>query len=260
MKAQVKSLVAALQFLTRLQVGGCPRKEDFLSSPTYFPLVGLALAGILYLFWWGVLFRLPFPAQAGLLLAVEVYLTGGIHLDGFMDTCDGLFSGRQRERILEIMKDSHVGAHGVTAAISLLLVKFSLFLSLLENLRPALINGVGLAFAGLAPALILMLVLARWAMVLALNIFPYVRPQGLGVLLGAGKVRGPLYLASALTLAIVYGSARWWGLILMATVALFTFWWGRWVSRFIGGLTGDTYGALAELVEVLVLFILVVIT
>lgn len=260
MKAQVKSFVAALQFLTRLQVGGCPRKEDFLSSPTYFPLVGLALAGILYLFWWGVLSRLPLPAQAGLLLVMGICLTGGLHLDGFMDTCDGLFSGRERERILEIMKDSHVGAHGVTAGVSLLLVKFSLLLSLLENLRFASMDGAGQPVPGLAPALILMLVLSRWAMVLALNIFPYARPQGLGTLLGAGRARGPLYLATVLTLAIVYGSARWWGLILMAAVALFTFWWGRWVSRFIGGLTGDTYGALAELVEVLVLFILVVIT
>lgn len=69
---------------------------------------------------------LPSQLQAALLIVLMVVLTGGIHLDGFMDTIDGLFSGREREKCLEIMRDSRVGAFGVIGAICLLLFKFSL--------------------------------------------------------------------------------------------------------------------------------------
>ncbi|MGI9953222.1 adenosylcobinamide-GDP ribazoletransferase [Moorellaceae bacterium AZ2] len=258
MKAQIRSFLAALRFLTRLPLGGCPESQDFAASVTYFPVVGGVLAGALYILWRGLLAGLPLPAQGGLLLAAGVYLTGGLHLDGFMDTCDGLFSCRERERVLEIMKDSHVGAHGVTSAIVLLLLKYSLLLSLLERFSPAPAGHHAPAGAGLAPALVLMFVLGRWAMALALGAFPYARSRGLGSLFGAGKVRTPLVAASLLTLVIVYLSAGLMGLTIMGAVGLFTLAWGWAVSRRLGGLTGDIYGALAEMTEVLVLLLSIV--
>lgn len=247
MSNQLGAFLTALQFLTRVRLSGRGDREvSFQASIVYFPLVGLILGLILAATGLVLNHFVPAVARAGFLLTLEVFLSGGLHLDGFIDTMDGLLSGRERERVLEIMKDSHVGAHGVTAVITLLLLKFSLLFSL----PPARLWLGGLP---LSPFLLLMPVLSRWAMVPALTCFPYARREGLGSLFGAGQGRRALILATLGTVVLSWLALGYGGLILMALVALAVWWWCRYLKGVLGGLTGDTYGALAELTEVLVL-------
>lgn len=239
----IDAFLVALKFLTRLPIkGGGNSPEAWRRSVAYFPLVGLIL-GIIMAGVWQALVWVPALPRAGLILALAVFLSGGLHLDGFIDSMDGLLSGRDRERILAIMKDSHVGAHGVTAVVTLLLIKFSL----LAVLPPGHLQVAGLA---LPPALVLMPVLGRWAMVPALTCFPYVRREGLGVLFQAGGGRRNLIYSTfvaALLAWLIMGPAGLFYLFLTALVSLA---WCGWIRRLLGGMTGDTYGALAEIAEV----------
>ncbi|AOQ23783.1 adenosylcobinamide-GDP ribazoletransferase [Moorella thermoacetica] len=250
MTKQLAAFLAALQFLTRIRLS----KRDtgatsFQESIVYFPLVGLILGLILAGAGQILSSLVPVPARAGFILFLGIFLSGGLHLDGFIDTMDGLLSGRERERVLEIMKDSRVGAHGVTAVITLLLLKFSLIFSLL-SLSP---GRLWLAGMPLSPFLLLMPVLARWAMVPAITCFPYARREGLGSLFGAGQGRKALLLATFSTMILSWLTLGYKGLILMFLIALAVWSWCSHIKGILGGLTGDTYGALAEITEVLVL-------
>src|SRR5690348_2754278 len=125
--SQYREFVTAVQFLSILPVRGSAQLIDkdevtphIVVGCEYFPLVGLLLASLLWLL---VLIFAPLVPQlvlAALLVTGLIILTGGLHLDGLMDSCDGLFGGHTRERKLEIMRDSHVGSFGVLGAISIL--------------------------------------------------------------------------------------------------------------------------------------------
>jgi len=247
LKKQVQAFLGALQFLTRLRLScRVDTTGIFPQSIPYFPLVGLLLGLILAGAWQVLSFLFPAPARAALLLALAVYLSGGLHLDGFIDSIDGLFSGRERERMLAIMKDSHVGAHGVTATVILLLLKYSLLLSL-----PA--SNLWLLKLPLSPIVLLMPVLSRWAMVAALTCYPYARKEGLATLFGAGQGRRALIAATMITGLLSWLAMGAVGLLLLFLTGLVAIGWSNWVNRLLGGLTGDTYGALAEITEVFVL-------
>lgn len=130
----MRSFITALQFLTRIHLVRQENltAEDFGRSTRFFPLVG-AVLGALYLLAalaCLALFGLPSYTGKAVLVVLPFLLTGGLHADGFMDTMDGLFSGRSRERMLEIMKDSRTGSFGVAAFAGLLLLNWSLLLDL----------------------------------------------------------------------------------------------------------------------------------
>src|SRR5947209_8035509 len=218
---QYTEFAAAVQFLTVLPVPGSSQLFDKdVNAPRlrigceYFPLVGLLLALLLWLL---VLVFAPFVPQlvlAALLVAALVMLTGGLHLDGLMDSCDGLFGGSTRERKLEIMRDSRVGSFGVLGAACLLLLKFALFASLKVHALPF--------------ALMLTLPSARWAMVLALRVFPSARASGLGaafhqvVTTERLLVAGIIVLAIALVLGQLIGLVVW--MAATVTALLLGFW------------------------------------
>ena len=124
-----------LQFLTRIKLRQQSEwsAENFGKSVKFFPLIGAVLGFVLAAAAYVLLVLLPvlniyLPAHltASLLLVLSVVLTGGLHCDGFMDTMDGIFSGRERERMLEIMKDSCVGSNAVMAFVLFMLTKWSL--------------------------------------------------------------------------------------------------------------------------------------
>ncbi len=238
------SFLFALSHLSRLPVPAVPFKEESLGRSTaFFPLVGLLFGLILAVFWWLAGWLFPPPVIAAMIVVGLVALTGGIHLDGFMDSVDGLFSGRPRERKLEIMRDSRVGAFGVLALTCLLLLKFALLQGLLEGL-----------FAGvLFKMLLLIPVLSRWGMTFAIFTFPYARPEGLGKLHTIYTGRKELLLAT-LTAAVVAGFILGpVGLWLMALGGALTLLLGKAVAVELGGLTGDVYGAINEVLEVMLL-------
>lgn len=249
---QYRELVAAVSFLSVLPMPGRMRLFEgkdtappLLVGSAYFPLVGLLLGLLLWLMVLVFTPLIPQLALAGLLVVALVLLTGGLHLDGLMDTCDGLFGGATRERKLEIMRDSRVGSFGVLGGACVLLLKFAFFASLRERSLPL--------------ALLVTLPSARWAMVVALRIFPSARSTGLGAAFHQAVTTERLVLASIAALTIVLIAGQWIGLIVWATTSATTLVLGFWIARSIGGLTGDSYGAIEEVVEVVALVLLVII-
>ena len=264
----MRAFFIGLQFLTRISIveqkDWC--EKDFADSVRYFPLIGLVL-GIIYAAFAALLLSflpqngilLPHHVVAAILLILPILLTGGLHCDGFMDTMDGLFSGRSRERMLEIMKDSRVGANGVFAFVLLMIFDWSILLDLLQS-------------AWLFPALFVMPIVSRLMMVVSISSFPYARPVGMGKAFKDGGTKSVLYGAFFYTLILVFFpgvAACFFGIIPLDAVGLsswlfsmtavilaallFTIFFASYATRHLGGLTGDVYGAITTLTETLVL-------
>lgn len=213
-------------------------------AAAYYPLVGLilgvALVGAGQLFY----LLLPEGITAALLLVIWVSLTGMLHLDGLMDACDGLLPPRDPARRLEIMKDSRVGAFGVVGAILLLLLKFNGLLVLPSASRWS--------------ALITIPVLARWAMTWAMARYPPVRTEGLSTFFRAGLGWVQVGVASMITVGVALGLFGVQGVILLAVTWLTTTLIARFAMARVGGLTGDIYGAICEVTEMVLLITVIV--
>ena len=237
----MNSFLVGLQFLTRIHLVRQTvwTAEDFGRSTRFFPLVGLVL-GICYsLAAWTLVSVLGMRAlTAALLLILPLLLTGGLHADGFMDTADGVFSGRERERKLAIMKDSRVGSFGVVAFVLLMFLQFALLL----DMSPLL----------LVSAFFVMPIIGRMAMVLAVSCFPYARADGMGKTFADMANRRTVAIAAVTTSVLVIPIG------LLATLALvlgivFALLFCRWMTAILGGVTGDVYGAATVLTETIVL-------
>jgi adenosylcobinamide-GDP ribazoletransferase len=241
----MRRFLAAVRFLTILPVpgGAGTAAEDLAGSVPFFPVVGLLLgvvAGVVA----GVLGLLvsPMLAGAGVVVLLAAF-SGGLHMDGLSDSADGMLSSRPRERILEIMKDSHVGAMGVMAIVCVLMVKFAALAS---------VGGGNLwAAAAFVP------LAGRCAILVHMAILPYARPEGLGKIFcpsaGSGSNRrravGSAIWGAALLAGLGWLMFGWQGLVLAAIcVAVAVVMAGYFYSK-IGGCTGDTFGAVCELVE-----------
>jgi adenosylcobinamide-GDP ribazoletransferase len=238
----VKAVVAAFAFLTRLPVWRGPLRDvDLGRAVSFFPLVGLVLGFALT----GVAAALAgnlSPWLIAVLLATSLAaLTGALHLDGFADVFDALGGGRgDRARMLEIMRDSRIGAHGAAALTLLLIAKVAALAQLAE--RRDLVTL--LAFP----------MVARWLAALLVVFFPYARAEGLGRAFSgeAGRAQAAIATAVAAVAIAVLGTP----LILPALgTAAVVLGFGFWLHRRLGGLTGDVYGAAIELGEVSMLFL-----
>ena len=241
-------LRSAIGFLTVLPVRA-PGRTGLASARVWFPvvglLVGLVLAGIDQLMHWGYpvftedFHHFPPLLAAVVLVVVLIVLTRALHLDGFMDSCDGLLGSFERQRRLEIMRDSRVGAFGVTGVASLLLMKLAALVSLPTACR--------------VWVLLLFPCLSRWAMLMVMQLFPYVRRQGIGIafLQGSGWVQAAIGLL--LTVLATVAIAGPFGLVLLVGASATGWLVGAWASKLLGGVTGDVYGAVNEVTEALVL-------
>jgi cobalamin 5'-phosphate synthase/cobalamin synthase len=256
--------MAAFQFLTRLPVPFQFEYTDrvFRRSVIFYPLAGLVIGLILLAVGEGLRLLLPAMPAAVLLLGLWIAITGGLHLDGLMDTADGLLSHRPRDQMLEIMKDSRVGAMGVMAGVLQLLFKFSLLYSVLGMDQKGAWHAAGVL-------LVLVPVWSRWFMAAAIYGWPYARREsGLGSLFQSVAKRHVLastivallimlfvFLCGHRYLEVILPFKSLW--IIAAGFVMFTCLLGwliaAYMSRQLGGLTGDTYGALNELLEVLLL-------
>ncbi len=280
-------LVAALQFLTRLPLPVRFPESDaiYRRSTVFYPaaglLIGMLAAGAAY----GLSAVFPLYVVAALALGLWVFLTGGLHLDGFMDTADGLLSYRPRERMLEIMKDSRVGAMGVIACVLLLLMKMMLLAALLDGGAAAFETGVdvgsmvpSLAYIRLACPLsliercLLFTLVPIWSRVFlpaAIAFWPYARQGGSGLGGMFRSVRGrhataAVALATLLSVLVLCVGGGWdWqdALVACAVLSAATGLVGgigaTFAARKLGGLTGDVYGALNETIELALLLGLV---
>jgi adenosylcobinamide-GDP ribazoletransferase len=241
----VKAVVAAIAFLTRIPVWpawlGPLRDQDLGRSVAFFPLVGLVLGLVLAAAGHLVGDVLAPPVAAVLLAALLAGLTGALHLDGFADVFDALGGGRgDRARMLDLMRDSRIGAHGAVALILLLAAKITALTQVVE--RHDLVT------------LLVFPTVARWTVAPLIVFFPYARAEGVGRAFKGHA--GRLQVGVAAAIAIVAVAALGGRFVLPAVVAtavvgLFGVrWW-----RQLGGLTGDVYGAAIELGEVTTLIL-----
>ncbi len=244
MKA-LRPFLIALQFLTRFPVrlNGMPQAREIGQSLLYYPLVG-ALLGLLLVALDALLADVGSLLAAALLLFVWVLASGALHLDGLADSADAWVGGLgSRERTLAIMKDPYCGPMGVAALLLVLLLKFAALEELLAR--------------GDWVVLVLAPLLGRSALPALFLSTPYVRPGGLGEALARNLPRGAtlLLLATVLLGCAALGvagqgmSGLW---PLLAACAAFAALRAA-VMRRLGGATGDTAGAMVEIVEVTVL-------
>lgn len=239
----MKAFLLALQFLTcfPLSLRSAPSPADWGKSALAYPVIGL-LIGLLLAGLQQLVGHADPLLQAALLTATWALITGGLHLDGLADSADAWVGGHgDRERTLAIMKDPRSGPAAISTLVLTLLLKFSALAVLTK--------------ADTWPALLLVPVLGRAAIVALLLSTPYVRPGGMGSAITAHLPRaaavlvmlmvaaGGLFAGKAGALALVVAVAAW--LVL------------RWMMlRRLGGMTGDTLGAAVELTEVAVLIAL----
>ncbi|MBA3468047.1 MAG: adenosylcobinamide-GDP ribazoletransferase [Herpetosiphonaceae bacterium] len=236
-------LAEALRFLTILPIPGTPAMSEIalVRAMATFPLAGALIGGLVAATWWGATWLWGGPA--GALCAVLTWgaLTSGLHLDGIADSGDALFSWRSRERKLEIMKDSRIGTMGALALIGVVLLKWAFVLTCGPLAWRALI---------LAP------ILGRWANLLGIFWFPAAAEGGLGRTFRDHIRRSDLGWASGSAVAGAVLLAGWWGGLALAVVAATTVICAQAMVRSLGGLTGDTYGALCEIAEAVTLAVL----
>ncbi|MEX6665733.1 adenosylcobinamide-GDP ribazoletransferase [Pseudomonas sp. W2-17] len=231
----------ALQFLSSLPIRlpGMPSPQELGRSLLFYPLVGL-LFGVLLMALNHLLDGAPMLLHAALLLAAWVMLSGGLHLDGLADSADAWLGGfGDRERTLLIMKDPRSGPIAVVTLVVVLLLKFSALLALIQ--------------ANTSVGLLLAPVIGRAAMLALFLNTPYVRAGGLGQALADHLPRktGVRVLAAVAGVCVLTGGgAAVWVLVVAACGF---FWLRRVMMQRLGGTTGDTAGAMLELLETLVL-------
>ena len=236
----MKGFFVGLQFLTRLKIVNQTewKVEDFGASVTYFPLVGLVIGAFMWALYALTNPYLPVSLLMLILVIFEFLFTGGLHADGFMDTCDGLFSGRDRERKLEIMKDSRVGSNGVVGFVFLTILKWQLLVNLPSIVVPVV--------------LVSMPILSRYTMVISIQKFPYARPEGIGKFFAANAPKYATSVATVLALLPVF-CYEWFYVYLFCIALAVNIILNSYVTKHLGGTTGDTYGFVCELSELCII-------
>jgi adenosylcobinamide-GDP ribazoletransferase len=232
----MNDMISALTLLTIIPVPGRWRQTTHSpgKSLAWFPAIGLLLGVILAAVLYLARAILPDQATAALVVALWAGLTGALHLEALADCGDGLAATASPERRQEIMHDPHVGAFGVVAVVLVLLVKFAAIASLRD-----------LGFLVLSP------MLARWAMVLAAT-FPLARNTGMAVLFRDGFGRWQL-LSATVWAALGSAAFGWRGLVAFVMACTVVLLFAQLARNRLGGLNGDVYGAIGEVVEAVIL-------
>ena len=272
----MKGFLLLLSFMTRIPMPKIDYDEEKLGkSMKLFPLVGVVIGFILLFF--SILFsyvlkNLSFSAFLPIIILVviltDLISTGALHLDGLADTFDGIFSYRSKHKMLEIMKDSRLGSNGALALILYFLIKFILLYSLLiENQGETIF------------AILTYPVVARLCSVISCASSPYARGSGMGKTFVDNTKTTGLIIAALIT--IVYSGAVLFymmssnfnylipldlfmksfavNLLIIAILGLFAYAFSKLIERKIGGITGDTLGALLEISSLVYLFLVIVV-
>jgi adenosylcobinamide-GDP ribazoletransferase len=238
--------LVALQFLTIIRVKKIlPFNDTTLGrAGTFFPVVGLLLGAVV----WGCDrgLRLLFPAALSSIFVVATLavLSRGLHLDGLADSADGLLGSRERQRSLEIMKESAIGTFGALALIGVVLLKVRTLDFLQGGYREL--------------ALLVGPMLSRWSYVVMAYSSRPARTEGLGMMFVRGTQFREFGLASVFSLVVVFALMEVLGLVVFLPLAILILGFTLYCNRRLGGVTGDTLGALGEMVETAVLCLFVV--
>lgn len=272
----MKGFLLLLSFMTRIPMPKIDYDEEKLGkSMKLFPLVGVVIGFILLFF--SILFsyvlkNLSFSAFLPIIILVviltDLISTGALHLDGLADTFDGIFSYRSKHKMLEIMKDSRLGSNGALALILYFLIKFVLLYSLLiENQGETIF------------AILTYPVVARFCSVISCASSPYARGSGMGKTFVDNTKTKEVVIGALIT--IVYSGVVLFcmmssnfnyllpldifmksfavNLLIIAILGLFAYAFSKLIERKIGGITGDTLGALLEISSLVYLFLVIVV-
>lgn len=240
MQKQWKIFLTAIMFYTRIPVGNIKGwNEEMLNKSTrYFPLVGWIVGAVGAAVFWLAAHWLPVSVAVVLSMIATILLTGAFHEDGFADFCDGFGGGYTPERILTIMKDSRIGTYGTLALLLMLGTKF-LTLQHMDSVRiPVII------FAAHA--------LSRVFPVLLIYSSAYARLDASSKTKPVGKADSVSSLLIALLFGLLPMALLQWFEIILALTVLFalSFFFRNYITRKLGGYTGDVLGALQQLCEV----------
>jgi adenosylcobinamide-GDP ribazoletransferase len=250
---QLKIFFIAVQFFTRIPVTGSLARwvgfePSWISRATrFFPLVGLLVAVCMSLFFWLALQITVHGVALALTLAFGILLTGAFHEDGFADFCDGFGGGQNPEKIVEIMRDSRVGAYGAIAVAILMLIKYAGLWG-----KPLLSVVVALCFAH---------VVSRAAAVIIMTVLPYVEStlgnktndQIKPVAQDLQWADQLMPLSTVLVVSFIcghYGLTLRQLLLSLVMVGVAVLWMYSTLKRRLGGYTGDTLGATQQVCEV----------
>ena len=245
MKKVISSFFGAIVFYTIIPL---PQflPFEFEKIALWLPTIGILLAVILIVVE-KLFFSIGFSVIviSILLVSLSMYLTGGFHWDGAMDTADGLAVQGDQEKSLEVMRDSRSGAFGVLTAIVIFALKSSALIDMGVNSPVSLILAMGWS---------------RWGQLMAIVLYDYLRPEGKGAFLKT-HLNPPLDIMFA-SLSLIgfmlwqyFYMAQSWGFIAITNsiAIVITLYIGWWFNHKLGGHTGDTYGATIEWSEALIL-------
>ncbi len=235
----MKGILLMLTFLTRIPVKLSFefKREDFIRGIIYVPFIGFIIGAML----WAIAQLGSFmdkPVVILLIWTAYIWITGGLHIDGLADTVDGIFSNRSRDRVLEIMKDSRIGAFGVLSIIIIYAFNF--------------VIGIYIDYK----YFLLIPIIGRSCALLACSLSDYGRKEGLGkdFIENCGKKEGIVAFVFSSVVAVLIG-----GYIPLLTVLLLipiTVILTRYIREKIGGMTGDTIGFMIEITQAVFIFVL----
>ncbi|MBD2254224.1 adenosylcobinamide-GDP ribazoletransferase [Nostoc parmelioides] len=225
---------------------------DFQRVSRLVPVVGLIIGGILGLFDGGMNYLgMPVLTRSALVVVLWIFITGGLHLDGAMDTADGLAVGDPKRR-LEVMADSATGAFGAMSAIAILLLKTSTLTDIGEYRWLILMAACGWG---------------RWGQQVAIACYPYLKATGKGAF-HKQAIRSYKDLLPGLCLMVAVSGLFWLvnnhhlliSVVVLITGSAIATLTAAWFNHKLGGHTGDTYGAVVEWTEALFLCVLTILT
>jgi adenosylcobinamide-GDP ribazoletransferase len=210
-------------------------------AAAFFPIAGLIISLPIALVWFVSSSYLPATIAAGLAIGLSLLITGGLHEDGFADCADGLGATPNRERALEIMRDSRIGTYGSLA----LILSIGLRWAALASLGP--LSGVF--------AIIICNVGARSAMTIAMQFSNYARPEGLGK--QANTIRQSDFIAAIIIASLIAILCGWfWGFIALSLAYIAAWLFLKRLEHRLGGYTGDGLGAMEQIAEITILITL----
>ncbi len=234
----MRRFFSAIQFLTVFRLHPSLSDNGYLAgSVIYFPLVGILVGSLIVIIqaiMSGMgLDRLLISLCMAILLII---ITRAIHVDGLADTFDAFLSGKDKDGMLAVMRDPHIGTMGATAMVSSILLKTALFYSI----SPYIFDR----------SAIIMCSVSRWSMVFAIYLFPYAREEGKAKIFVVNKDNRFFFGAFAISALSALAIFQWKGLVVFLVATLCAYIFGRISCKLIGGITGDVLGAINETTEI----------
>ena len=247
----MESLILMLQFFTRIPINYEVKIKDnsFSRGIAYFPIVGLVVGGLAALVFWGTSMLLPGSIAIVIAVLVNVLITGALHVDGLADTCDGIFSARSKDRMLEIMKDSRIGTNGTVA------IFFDLVLKI------ALINQINTSFGFKKSIMVIISMTVVAKMMLSLLIYLSTgnsKGSGLGSLFLSKISHTAIFTSFGLGSIITFVALGKVSIFIILMNILLVLLYRSFILKRLDVITGDTMGALNEICEVFTLLVFVI--